>query len=114
MGTSTILSPGEVNSVVLGAADNEVERLGIKISSPARDFLLRRALPVLDELNLKGELEGARSEIERNTAILIKSVFEEELNQQRGREITIQHLNSIFEKICQKFPNLRPFCTKLD
>jgi hypothetical protein len=114
MSTSTILSPGEVDSVVLGAADNEVERLGIKMSSPARDFLLRRALPVLNELNRNGELESARREIENNTATLINFVFEEELNQRRGSEITVQDLRSVFDKICQKFPDLRPFCTKPD
>jgi hypothetical protein len=109
-----MLSPDQVNSVVLGAADSEAERLGIKISSPAREFLLRRSLPVLNVLNMSGELEGARNEIERNIVTLINAVFEQALNQRPGRTITVQHLTSIFEKICQKFPDLRPFCTKPD
>lgn len=108
--TAVILSPGEVDSIVLGAADNEVARLGLTMSAPARDLLLRRSLRVLNELNSKGELEGARPEIESNTRALINFVFEEELKGQRGSQITAQHLNSIFSKFCERFPDFRPFC----
>jgi len=108
--TAIILSPGQVNSIVLGAADNEVQRLGLTMSAPARNLLLTKSLPVLNELNDKGELEGARQEIESNTRTLINYVFEEELKGQRGGQITANHLNSIFAKFCEKFPDFRPFC----
>ncbi len=108
--TATILSPGEVDSIVLGAADNEIVRLGLTMSAPARVRLLQKSLPVLNQLNKQGELEGAREEIENNTRALIQFVFEEELRSQRGVQITAQHLNSIFSKFCERFPDFRPFC----
>jgi hypothetical protein len=106
----TMLSPGEVDSIVLGAADNEVKRLGLTISPPAKDWLLQKSLRTLNDLNERAQLDSRRSEIERNTVSLIQLTFHEVLKDQRGERITVQHLEIALSAFCKRFKDFIPFC----
>jgi hypothetical protein len=107
----TMLSRGEVDSIILGAAENEAIRLGLTMSPEAKDWLLRRSLRTLDELNERGELDERRSEIERNTSALIQQTFHGVLKSEPRAQITEQHLEICINGFCKKFKDFIPFCT---
>lgn len=52
--TPVLLGPSEVDSIVLGAAENEGRRLGFTLSPSAKDLLLQRSLPALNRENEEG------------------------------------------------------------
>ncbi|SRR5216684_5422164 len=109
--TLIMLSPGEVDSIVLGAVDNECRRLGLSISAPAKDWLLQRSLRTLNALNERGQLDSHRSVIESNTSALVQYTFKETLKEQQGVRITVQHLEISLSAFCEKFKDFIPFCT---
>ena len=110
--TPVLLGGSEVESIVLGTAENAAQRLGCFMSAPAKDLLLRHALPELDRENNEGRLESRRAEVERNTEQLIQYIVTEEISAAQTREITYQHMIQGLSAFCRKFPNLYPICTR--
>lgn len=109
--TTVLLGSSEVDSIVLGAAENEARRLGFTISASAKDLLLQRSLPALNRENEEGRLESRRAEVERNTAALIQHIVTE---QEAGSapQITHQHMLLGISEFCKRHPDLYPVCTK--
>jgi hypothetical protein len=109
--TVTLLGPAEVNSIVLGAAQDEAHRLGFTIAAPAQDFLLTKSLPVLNRANEDGTLTAKRGRIESNTVDLIRFVVKENFEPSGAvREITYSHLVGGLSVFCEHFPDWQPFC----
>jgi len=104
------VSIGVIDSVILEAAEAEATRLGIDISAPAKNWLITKVRPRLDELFTSGELEGRREEIVANTATLIKYVFVHQLHSQKDATITLDLISDAFKRLCEFFENLIPFC----
>jgi hypothetical protein len=109
--TTILLGPSEVDSIVLGAAENEARRLGFTISPPAKDLLLQRSLSALNRENQEGRLESRRTEVEGNTAALIEHIVTEQVSSGESRQITYQHMFQGLSAFCRKFRELYPFCT---
>jgi hypothetical protein len=109
--TTVLLGSSEVDSIVLGAAENEARRLSFTISASAKDLLLQRSLPALNRENEEGRLESRRAEVERNTAALIQHIVTE---QEAGSapQITHQHMLLGISEFCKRHPDLYPVCTK--
>jgi hypothetical protein len=107
--TRIMLPPGDVGSVVLAAAQQKAQELGITIDQGAMNQILNKALPTLTKLNVNGEIPEKRGEIEQNTASLIQYLFDHVLAG-RGSEITLDHTNSLFKSFCERFPDFIPFC----
>lgn len=102
---------GELNSIILGAAQDEAHRLGFTIAAPAQDFLLTKSLPALNKANEDGTLDAKRAKIESNTVDLIRFIVKENFEPSTAvREITYQHLVAGLSVFCQHFPDWQPFC----
>jgi hypothetical protein len=106
--TQTILSRDAIDAIVMQAAKDEAKQLRVEISSPALTELLETALPVLDELNNSGKVEGARKEIERNTSTLIRFISQDVMKDERT--LTAIHVREGLIEFCKKHPDLRPWC----
>jgi hypothetical protein len=109
--TPVLLGPSEVDSIVLGAAENEARRLGFTISPSAKNLLLQRSLPALNRANEEGTLESRRAEVESNTAALIQYIVTEEVGAGAAPQITYQHMVRGLSAFCRKFPDFYPICT---
>jgi hypothetical protein len=110
--TEYLLEPAEVDSIVLGAAENTAQILGLTIAAPAKDFLLQKSLPALNKANEEGKLESRRQEIEKNTSALIHFIaIEQPTDEFAGPEITYQHLIAGLSAFCRRYPDFYPFCT---
>jgi hypothetical protein len=109
--TPVLLGSSDIDSIVLGAAENEARRLGFALSASAKDLLLQRSLPALDRENQEGRLEYRRAEVERNTAALIKHIVTGQVDPGATREITYQHMMQGLSAFCLKFPDFYPICT---
>jgi hypothetical protein len=105
------LGQSDVDSIVLGAAENHARSLGFTLSPPAKDLLLQRSLAALNRENEEGQLESRRFEIERNTADLIQHIISEQVEAGSTLEITYQHMFLGLSEFCKKHPNLYPICT---
>jgi hypothetical protein len=109
--TLVMLGQPDVDSIVLGAAENEAQRLGFMISPSAKDLLLQRSLPSLDRENQQGKLESRRTEVQNNTAALIQHIVTQEIGSTGAIEITYQHMLLGLSAFCKKFPDFYPICT---
>ncbi len=110
--TEYLLEPAEVDSIVLGAAEDAAQSLGLRIAAPAKDFLLQKSLPALNKANEEGSLERRRQEIEKNTSALIRFIVTEQPKGEfAGPEITYQHLILGLSAFCRRYPDFYPFCT---
>ncbi len=109
--TLVLLGPSEVDSIVLGAAENEARRLGFGVSPSAKDLLLQHSLPALNRENEEGRLESRRAEVERNTAALIHHIVTEEVGAGAAPQITYQHMIQGLSAFCRRFPDFYPICT---
>jgi hypothetical protein len=109
--TQVLLGSSEVDSIVLGAAENEARRLGFTISPSAKDLLLQRSLPALNRENEEGRLQARRAEVERNTAALIQHLIAEQVGAGAAPQITYQHMILGLSAFCRKFPDFYPICT---
>jgi hypothetical protein len=107
-----ILGQPDVDSIVLGAAENAAQRLGFTISPSAKDLLLQRSLPSLDRENQQGKLESRRQELQASTAALIQHIVTEEIGSSGATQITYQHMLQGLSAFCKKFPDFAPFCTR--
>ena len=106
-----LAGPAELNSIILGAAQDETHRLGFTIAAPAQDFLLTKSLPTLNKANEDGTLEAKRAKIESNTVDLIRFIVKENFEPSTAvREIEYQHLVAGLSVFCQHFPDWQPFC----
>jgi hypothetical protein len=105
----------EVDSIVLGAAENMAKDLGFTIAGPAKDLLLRDSFTKLNKANEDGAIETRRAEIERKTAALVAFIAFESLGKDEpGREITDQQMLLGLSAFCRLFPDFFPFCTPRD
>lgn len=109
--TLVVLGKSDVDSIVLGAAENHAHLQGFTISPSAKDLLLQRSLTALNRENEQGKLESRRAEVQRNTVALIEHIVTEEVGA-TAREITYQHMFQGLSAFCRKFPDFYPFCTK--
>ena len=110
--TEFLLMPAEIDSIVLGAAENSARSLGFTIATPAKDFLITKSAPALNRANEEGTIESRRGEIERNTSELIVFIAREQASAEAGaREITYQHLTLGLSAFCRRYPDFFPFCT---
>lgn len=109
--TEYLLMPAEIDSIVLGAAENSARSLGFTIGAPAKDFLITKSAPALNRANVEGTIESRRGEIERNTSELIVFIAEQASGEVGSREITYQHLTLGLSAFCRRYPDFFPFCT---
>jgi hypothetical protein len=107
---AVILSGDQVNSIVLGAAEASARKLDLIASPGFLSRLLNAALPYLNNLNQRGELDDKRGEIEAATDGFVVAIAEYE-NLRPGTELTAEHMSSALSWFCEKFPNFVPFCT---
>jgi hypothetical protein len=109
--TVTLVGPTVLNSIVLGAAQDEAHRLGFTIAAPAQDFLLTKSLPALNKANEDGTLAAKRAKIESNTVDLVRFIVKENFGPSvTVREITYEHLVGGLSVFCEHFPDWQPFC----
>ncbi|MGA9587510.1 MAG: hypothetical protein WBQ95_19425 [Terracidiphilus sp.] len=104
-----MLSPDEVNSIVLDAAESAAGRNGLTISAAALDKLVHKGLPALNRANESGELARRREEVARNTAALIERIHQVQMAGQPG-EISGTHMAQGLFDLCRYFPDFFPFC----
>ncbi len=110
--TPVLLGQPDVDSIILGAAEKEGRRLGFTISASAKDLLLQRSLPALNRDNEEGRLESRRAEVERNGAVLIQHIVNEQVEAGSAHQITYQHMLLGISEFCKKHPDFYPVCTK--
>jgi hypothetical protein len=87
---------------------------GLRLSAPAKDYLLTKSAKVLSELEEKGELKSRRAEIERNTAALIDHIVQNAKYGSIVNEITYGDLAAGLSLFCRLFPHSIPFCMKAE
>ena len=103
--------PSEVDSIVLGAAENAARSHGLTLSAPAKDFLLTKSVRSLDAIKGKDQIQEKRAEIERNTAQLIKYIVDNAEPGSLVGEISYQDMVQGVSLFCRLFPDFIPFCT---
>jgi hypothetical protein len=112
--TDIATMPSETDSIVLGAAENEARRHGLRLSAPAKDFLLARSVSSLDAIRASGQLNKKRTEIEDNTTKLIKYIVENAKPGSLVGEISYQDLVQGLSLFCRLFPHFIPFCVNAE
>jgi hypothetical protein len=99
----------QINSIVLGVAENKARNMGVTIEPGAFDALLRKAKQKLDMAHEKGDLSERRDEIAGNTEKLIEHIIGENMKFDKG-ELTAQMMTFSLKSICDYFEDLYPFC----
>lgn len=100
----------QIDSIVLGAAENAAQKARIVLPPSALDYLLKAARPRLDEANERGELEAHRKEAERSTQLLVQEIIS--LRTDKDSEVTSGLVGDALDRLCEKFPKLYPFCPR--
>lgn len=95
--------------MVLDAVEAKARQLDLHVSDGAKELILQKALPYVNELNEAGELEEKVSTIQRNSAEFVQ-ILRDQMQIGGAGEITIDHVSSLLSSICQKFPDFIPFC----
>jgi hypothetical protein len=108
---ATGLDREQIDSIVLGVAENTARELGIRIDAGALDALMTKAKPALDVALERDELQDRRDEITRNTQTLIKYISQpQDKIQERVTLVTASVMAFGLKDICKYFPDLFPFC----
>jgi hypothetical protein len=103
----------QVDSIVLGAAEDAARREGLVLSSEAKDYLLRAARPQLDAALDRGELEKLRTDAVQATVMLIEEVAElHRRSDAITSEISLGAIDDALEVLCSKVPYLYPICPR--
>ena len=109
--TATRADRRQINSIVLGAAENKARSMGIEVEPGAFDALLRKAQKYLDTAWEKNELEERRAQITDNTEILIEHIINENKERQSGKStLTFDNMAFSLKDICKYFEDLSPLC----
>jgi hypothetical protein len=104
---------GQVDSIVVGEAEDAAREMGLMLSAEAKHNLLRAVQPHLDSAMSRGELETRRAGIVQATRMLMYEVAE--LHRNSGAttaEVTWGVVDGALEVLCNKFPYLFPICPR--
>jgi hypothetical protein len=102
----------QIDSIVLGAAEDAARRENLVLSASAKNYILQAARPHLDAANERGELEHRRKEAERSTQLLIKEIARLHRTTSLDSDVTSDLIDDVLERLCRKFPKLYPFCPR--
>jgi hypothetical protein len=103
-----------VDSIILGAADDGARQKGLRLSAPAKDYLLRAARRQLDAAVAAKNLEARREEAARSTGLLIEKLASRisTSSSKAESEVTTEMIGDALKGLCEYFPDLFPFCPR--